>query len=230
MSFFSSSNYNKTKLEVGSIKVRGLGSINENELLHFFFNKDAKKSRNRLTLGEKLEIINLFDEKGWSKAKISREKGMPEPSVRKILKDKEDLKLQGAQTAEYGALCSTKTRPRQMLEMERLLMVWIDDCNHRRVMTSLKETLFKAKSLYEFATAKLEEAGDMTEAEKNDTFDASTGWWHRFTKRMNVASENLLGEAGSADIKAAEEFPAKLKKIIEGKSLSKMCLPISEFR
>ena len=51
---------------------------------------------------------------------------MPEPSVRKIIKDKEDLKLQGARTAEYGALCSTKSRPRQMLEMERLLMVWID--------------------------------------------------------------------------------------------------------
>ena len=101
-------------------------------------------------------------------------------------------------------------------------MVWIDDCNHRRVMISLAETLFKAKSLYEFATAKLEEAGDMTEAEKKDTFDATHGWWHRFTKRMNVASENLLGEAGSADTKAAEEFPAKLKKIIEGKNLSKI--------
>ena len=107
-------------------------------MLHFFFNKDAKKSRKRLTLADKLEIIKLYDEKGWSKAKISREKDMPEPSV---LKDKEDLKLQGTRTAEYGALSSTKSRPRQMLEMERLLMVWIDDCNHRRVMISLAETL-----------------------------------------------------------------------------------------
>ena len=38
---------------------------------------------------------------------------------------------------------------------------------------------------------------------------------------MNLASENLLGEAASADIKAAEEFPEKLKKIIDGKILCK---------
>ena len=38
---------------------------------------------------------------------------------------------------------------------------------------------------------------------------------------MNLASENLQGEAASADIKAAEEFPEKLKKIIDGKILCK---------
>ena len=37
----------------------------------------------------------------------------------------------------------------------------------------------------------------------------------------------MLGEAGSADIKAAEEFPEKLKKIMEGKKLSKIILIIS---
>ena len=55
----------------------------------------------------------------------------------------------------------------------------------------------------------------MTEAVINQPFVASNGWWDRYSKRMNLASENLLGEAASADIKAAEEFPEKLKKIIE---------------
>ena len=34
---------------------------------------------------------------------------------------------------------------------------------------------------------------------------------------MNLAYENWLEEADSADIKAAEEFPEMLKKIIDGK-------------
>ena len=34
----------------------------------------------------------------------------------------------------------------------------------------------------------------------------------------------MLGEAGSADTKAAEEFPQKLKEIMEGKELSKIIL------
>ena len=61
----------------------------------------------------------------------------------------------------------------------------------------------------------------MTEAVINQPFVASNGWWDRYSKRMNLASENLLGEAASADIKAAEEFPEKLKKIIDGKILCK---------
>ena len=64
----------------------------------------------------------------------------------------------------------------------------------------------------------------MTEAVINQPFVASNGWWDRYSKRMNLASENLLGEAASADIKAAEEFPEKLKKIIDGKILCIKCL------
>ena len=71
-------------------------------------------------------------------------------------------------------------------------------------------------SIYNFGYLKY----DLTEDELKETFVASNGWWHRFSKRYNLASENLLGEAGSADHKAAEEFPAKLKKIIDGKDLS----------
>ena len=71
-------------------------------------------------------------------------------------------------------------------------------------------------SIYNFGYLKY----DLTEDELKETFVASNGWWHRFSKRYNLSSENLLGEAGSADHKAAAEFPEKLKKIIDGKDLS----------
>ena len=182
--------------------------------------------RKRLTLEEKLEIIKL-KEQGLSNVQIGRQKEMHESSVRKIIKDKDEIKLQLSRTAEYGAKQKTKTKKRPMLEMERLLCVWVEDCNHRNIPISLAEVQFKAQSLFEFAKTKFD---DLTEAEVNQTFDASPGWWHRYSKRMNLASENLLGEAASADIKAAEEFPEKLKKIIDGKifrnfnSVEKSCM------
>ena len=144
---------------------------------------------------------------------------MNESSVRNILKKKDEIKKQGTHTAEYGAQMLTKIRSRAMLEMERLVFIWITDCNHRRVAISLDETQFKAKSLYDFVKSRFT---DLTESEKKETFDASNGWWHRFSKRMNLGSITMLGEAGSADTKAAAEFPAKLKKIMEGKNLSKI--------
>ena len=75
-----------------------------------------------------------------------------------------------------------------------------------------------AQSLFEFAKTKFD---DLTEAEMKKTFVTSPGWWHRYSKRMNLVSENLLGEAASADTTAAEEFPEKLKKIIDCKILCK---------
>ena len=52
-------------------------------------------------------------------------------------------------------------------------------------------------SIYNFGYLKY----DLTEEELKETFVASNGWWHRFSKRYDLASENLLGEAGSADHK-----------------------------
>ena len=57
-----------------------------------------------------------------------------------------------------------------------------------------------------FAKTKIE---DLSEIKAKELFVASYGWWHRSqhteTNEQNLASENLVGEAGTADIKAAEE-------------------------
>ena len=157
-------------------------------------------------------------ETGANNVQIARQMDMAESSVRKILKDKDQIKKQGILSAEYGAFQLTKVRSRAMLEMERLLLIWIEDCGHRRIPISLQETTFKAVYLNHFVKNKID---DLTEKEKNETFTGSHGWWHRFSKRVSVASINLLGQAGSADKQSAEEFPNELKKIIDGKRLKR---------
>ena len=119
----------------------------------------------------------------------------------------------GTSTAKLNAKVATKQRSYAMTEMERLLFIWIEDCDQRNVPISLDETKFKATSLYKMVKNKM--PGPMTEKDKNEKFEASNGWWHRFTKRMNLGSVKLLGESGSADHEAAKEYVETLRKIIE---------------
>ncbi|XP_063588835.1 tigger transposable element-derived protein 1-like [Penaeus indicus] len=46
------------------------------------------------------------------------------------------------------------------------------------------------------------------------TFTASHGWFNRFRARNNLHNVKVSGEAASADIRAAEEFPGKLAEVI----------------
>ena len=137
--------------------------------------------------------------------------------------------MQGFHTGEYGAKCVTKSRCRLLVEMERLLYVWISEC---RVPLSLAEVQFKAQSLHDWVKDPLNPTRlkNLTEKELNPKkpFVASNGWWHRFSKRMDLQSEKLLGEAGSADTKAAEEFPEKFKQMIIGKSIIKFIQSFGE--
>ena len=70
---------------------------------------------------------------------IGRQKEMHVWSVRKIIKDKDKIKLQLSRTVEYGAKPKTKTKKRPLLEMERLFCVWVEDCNHRDIPISIQQ-------------------------------------------------------------------------------------------
>ena len=88
------------------------------------------KKHKWLTLEQQLNIIKLHEE-GASFAKIGRDKGMDESSVRKLIKNKDQYKSQGMATASYLSKIVTKTRRTQMVNMERLLSIWIKDLNQK---------------------------------------------------------------------------------------------------
>ena len=76
----------------------------------------------------------------------------------------------------------------------------------------MDEVQHKTRSL--FQTAK-DSFDDLSQKEIKETFKASNGWWHKYSKKYNLGSVKLLGEAASADHKAAAEFPVILKELIE---------------
>ena len=170
------------------------------------------KARNRFTIAQKLEILEM-KERGDSFSKIASTKNTNESTIRGIWKKKDEIRSQGAATSKFHAETFTKQRSTTMTEMERLLFVWIEDCDQRNVPISLQEMKFKATSLFDMAKNKLPKP--LTEKQFNEKFEASNGWWHRFSKRMNLSSVKLLGESGSADHEAAKKYPETLRKIIE---------------
>ena len=91
--------------------------------------ESQKKQRKHLSWKEKLEIIEL-KEKGYGNTKIAREKNVPESSVRTIYENRDKIRKQGIQTADYDAK-TIKPRSRAKLEMEQLLFIWIEDCAKR---------------------------------------------------------------------------------------------------
>ena len=81
----------------------------------------------------------------------------------------------------------------------------------------------KAKSLYEDLKKKQGKESEGT------SFNASHGWFHWFKARANLHNVKVSGEAASADMVAAQEFPEMLREIIdEGVYLPKQVFNVDE--
>ena len=98
--------------------------------------------------------------------------------------------------------------------MGKLLGIWLENQQQRRVSLSLKLIQEKARLIFE----DLEVKAGVSAAK--ETFSASHGWFSRFIKRPILHHVAVTGEAASADKPAAERFPQELKKIIEKEGYS----------
>ena len=92
----------------------------------------------------------------------------------------------------------------KMMEMEKVLRVWMQDQYQCRVPLSLMLIQEEAKSLYEELKKK------HGEESKGAPFKASHGWFHQFKATAKLHNVKVSGEAASADTVAAWEFPETL--------------------
>ena len=81
----------------------------------------------------------------------------------------------------------------------------------------------KAKSLYEDLKKKQGKESEGT------SFNASHGWFHWFKARANLHNVKVSGEAASADMVAAQEFPEMLRETVdEGTYLPEQVFNVDE--
>ena len=95
-------------------------------------------------------------------------------------------------TASHLSKIVSRPRSYAMENMEKLLLIWIEDCNQKRIPLSQKLIKSKGKGLYE----KIKEIQKFkTESETNETFFASSGWFERFKHRTGFENLQLVSIA-----------------------------------
>jgi hypothetical protein len=130
-----------------------------------------KKKHKVITLDTKLDIIKRFDN-GQSKASISRALGLSGSTVRLIVSKSNEYKEQGKVASKAFSIRCTRNRSSILVEMENLLITWLEDCNQKRIPSGTNSLMVKALSLFSSLKKKKNKfKGDTT------IFSASRGWF-----------------------------------------------------
>ena len=172
--------------------------------------KKTTPKRTWRTLGEKLEIIQKFED-GAKISKIASDKGMSWSSVKEIINSKQTLKTQAKSSSIVNMASLTRPRSRIMEKSERLLAIWVRDLVDRKFPLDTKNIQSQALDFFTYVKKNMP---DKSEKEQAETFTASKGWFQKFRSRHDFHNVKMKGEAASADIEGAEKFILEFKNII----------------
>ncbi|KAM4694159.1 tigger transposable element-derived protein 1-like isoform 1-T2 [Discoglossus pictus] len=173
-------------------------------------NPGEPAKRNVITMETKVEIIKR-SEKGQTPSIIGKALGFSRSTIGTILKDKVRIMEHVKGSAPMNSSIITKQRSGLIIETERLLLIWLEDQYKCNIPIGLALVQEKARSIFNtLKAARVESEGSCDEE-----FVASKGWFNRFKNRANMQNIKMKGEAASANVPAATEFPEILKKMIE---------------
>jgi hypothetical protein len=130
---------------------------------------------------------------------------MAKSTISTILKNREALK---AADVAKGVKSLTSKRLPAVQEVEKLLMVWINEKHLAGDSVSEAIICEKARLLYSDITR--DNPGSSAEE-----FKASKGWFDNFKKRTGIHSVVRHGEAASSNKDAAEKCVEKFKDCVD---------------
>ncbi|XP_043545284.1 tigger transposable element-derived protein 1-like [Chiloscyllium plagiosum] len=165
------------------------------------------KKPKRITVETKKEIIAKH-ENGARVSDLAMQYNMAKLTTCTTLKNKEALK---AADVAKGVTILMKQRPKLLDEVEKLLLVWI---NQKELAgDSVNETIICEKALH--IHHDLLATPPSTSIASVEEFKASRGWFDKFRQRTRIHSVIRHGEAASSDKKAAEDFEKEFNKFVE---------------
>ncbi|CAI5790600.1 transposable element-derived 1-like [Podarcis lilfordi] len=166
----------------------------------------GERKKEKVTLEMKKEIIRKHDG-GMRVTDLAREYGRNPSTIGTILKMREKIL---ATDAAKGVTRIVKNRPAVLEEVEKLLLIWLEE--KQRAGDTVTEAVIceKAKALH--ADLIREQPGTSGEPE---VFKASRGWFDRFKTRSGIHSVVRHGEAASSDVPAAEDFALEFLEVVK---------------
>uniref|UniRef100_A0A8C8RVB4 HTH CENPB-type domain-containing protein n=1 Tax=Pelusios castaneus TaxID=367368 RepID=A0A8C8RVB4_9SAUR len=158
------------------------------------------KRQRSYTVAEKLAAIDRVHN-GETQAKISRDLGIAESTLRGWIKNETKLRSFVQNVDSEVSLERKRVRYSAKPDVDKALSTWF--VQERAKGTPLSGPILQAQAT-KFGTL----MGD-------ETYQASKGFISRFKTRHGISQVSISGESQSANETAANEFPAKLKTIIE---------------
>ncbi|GFY27876.1 tigger transposable element-derived protein 1 [Trichonephila clavipes] len=163
-----------------------------------------KKHGGSRTINTKREMIAKV-ESGQKMADVARQYGLNKSTVCTILAKKDIIKK--TQAAEgVTKITSAKQKSAIHDRMERLLLVWINELEMKRDVTSMPIIQEKARKIFE----KLKEQTSGSSSKELE-FKATTGWFTKFKRWYGNKHVLMHGESASADKEAAEKYCLKFE-------------------
>ena len=164
------------------------------------------KKRSVITIEKKKEIIAKF-ESGVCVVQLMKEFQMPRSTITTMIKNKEMIK--GANVAK-GVAHLTPQRSQVLEQVEKLLLVWLNDIQHKGDSVAEEMICARAKDLYD----KIQVDTPSTSSETPPEFMASRGWFAGFRRRSGIHNVTRHGDAASSNKEAADAFVAEFASLI----------------
>ncbi|XP_064109049.1 tigger transposable element-derived protein 1-like [Macrobrachium nipponense] len=193
---------------------------------------EPKQVRKVMTLQQKVELLDML-KAGNSFAAVGRHFAVNESTVRSIQKEEVEIRKAVGISFLGSAKKMSTVRDQDVVRMESALALWIHDCRKKNVPLGRVFICEKAWQLYaKFSNGSnvaqeadflgFDEASDEEEPKAGPSsalqeFQASKGWFQRFMQRFQLKHVSLHGEAASADVDAAQNYPETFKKLISDK-------------
>ena len=165
---------------------------------------EEKRKVVRKTIEFKKELLTKY-ESGMRVSVLAKEFGMAKSTISTILKNKDQLK---ASEVAKGSSVLSKQRPQVLEEVEKLLLIFINEKQLSGDSLSEDAICAKAKILYEDIKK------DPIIVPEGFDFKASRGWFEKFKKRSGIHSVVRHGEAASSDKAAADKYKVEFKQCV----------------
>uniref|UniRef100_A0A3Q2YW47 HTH CENPB-type domain-containing protein n=1 Tax=Hippocampus comes TaxID=109280 RepID=A0A3Q2YW47_HIPCM len=165
-----------------------------------------KKTLKKITIEQKKEIIEKH-ERGVRLCDLTSQDQYAKSTIATILKNKEAI--QGVCVAN-GVSVLSKQRSQAIEEVEKLLLIWINE--KQLAGDSVSEGIIAEKARQLHSDIIKRQPGSSSSI---DDFKTSHGWFEKFKHCTGIHSVIRHGEAASSDDKAAEAYKESFLKMVE---------------